>query len=149
MKLLFLKDISKLLLKRAKLSIAIIEIDDKLPPPPIDETKLTKDIEDLIIKKNQLEQEKARIDASIEFMQEEIYTEKEKAEMRRNAEAKEKELEEELEEELAALFKKGKNSQSGGKRKTKKRNNKTKKNKTNKGKKGKTNKKKKTQKRKP
>lgn len=145
--LTILIDISKLLLKQTELLIKIYEIDDKLP---IDETELTDEMKKLIIEKHQLEKEKLELDAKIEFMEEEIYTKEEKAEMRGNAEEEETNLAAELEAELNALLAEGdKGSQTGGKRKTKKRNNKTKKHKTNKSKKDKTNTKKKTQKRKP
>lgn len=81
-------------------------------------------MKELIIQKHQLEQEKKQLDATIEFMEEEIYTKEEKAERERARQAENVELEAELE---ALLAEGDQGPQTGGKRKNKKRNNKTKK----------------------
>jgi hypothetical protein len=99
----------QLLLERVDLTIKILEIDDKLP---IDETELTDEMKQLILQKRQLEQKKIQLDATIEFMTEEIYTEKEKAERERARQAKNAQLE----AELKALLEEGdQGPQTGGK----------------------------------
>ena len=110
-------EISELLLKQVDLLMKIHEIEDKLDGLG-GQDELTDDMRKLIDDKNKLEKQKLSVDAIIEFMNEEIYTEEEKEESARDLQAKNEELEEELAKLLLLQNKEGeqgRGSQTGGK----------------------------------
>lgn len=109
---------SNLLLKRAYISMKIIEIDDDVEGlgghDELDglggHDELTDAMKGLIVHKHQLEKQKLSLDAIIEFMKEEIYTEEEKKEIARDQQAENEEFEAKL-----AKFLEEVSSQEGGK----------------------------------
>lgn len=88
---------TNLLLKRSDLIMSTIEIDENLP---IDETELNDNMKELIVKQHQLEKEKIKLDAIIEFMEKEIYPDEEQIKMQKQNSLQDAELEKELDELL-------------------------------------------------
>lgn len=101
---------TNLLLKRSDLIMSIIKIDDDLNKLG-EYDELTDDMKELIVQQHQLEQEKLKLDAIIEFMEKEIYPDEEQIKMQKQNSLQDAELEKELE----ALLNEEEGPQTGGK----------------------------------